>query len=230
MKSALVTGGSSGIGFAIARMLRDDGYGLTLASRTPERVGAAADELGALAVAADVSREEDCERLVAAHIERHGGLDVLVNAAGIGIAGSIGDLSTKRYDLQMDINLRGAFVVTREALPHLRAARGFVINIASIAGTVPAPGLSVYGASKAALISLTKSLNREEADHGVRATAICPGFVDTRMAEWTGLAGEVMIRPEDCAELVRTVLRLSPHARVPEIVIERVGDEPGFNA
>lgn len=230
MKSALVTGGSSGIGFAIARMLRDDGYGLTLVSRTPERVGAAADELGALAVAADVSREEDCERLVAAHIERHGGLDVLVNAAGIGIAGSIGDLSTKRYDLQMDINLRGAFVVTREALPHLRAARGFVINIASIAGTVPAPGLSVYGASKAALISLTKSLNREEADHGVRATAICPGFVDTRMAEWTGLAGEVMIRPEDCAELVRTVLRLSPHARVPEIVIERVGDEPGFNA
>lgn len=230
MKSALVTGGSSGIGFAIARMLRDDGYGLTLVSRTPERVGAAADELGALAVAADVSREEDCERLVAAHIERHGGLDVLVNAAGIGIAGSIGDLSTKRYDLQMDINLRGAFVVTREALPHLRAARGFVINIASIAGTVPAPGLSVYGASKAALISLTKSLNREEADHGVRATAICPGFVDTRMAEWTGLAGEVMIRPEDCAELVRTVLRLSPHARVPEIVIERVGDEPGFQA
>lgn len=230
MKSALVTGGSSGIGFAIARMLREEGYALTLASRTPERVGAAADELGALAVAADVSREEDCERLVAAHVERHGGLDVLVNAAGIGIAGSIGDLSTKRYDLQMDINLRGAFVVTREALPHLRAARGFVINIASIAGTMPTPGLSVYGASKAALIALTKSLNHEEAANGVRATAICPGFVDTRMAEWTGIAGEAMIQPEDCAELVRTVLHLSPHARVPEIVVERVGDEPGFQA
>ena len=230
MKSALVTGGSSGIGFAIARMLREDGYALTLASRTPERVGAAADELGALAVAADVSREEDCERLVAAHTERHGGLDVLVNAAGIGIAGSIGDLSTKRYDLQMDINVRGAFVVTREALPHLRAARGFVINIGSIAGTMPTPGLSVYGASKAALIALTKSLNHEEAANGVRATAICPGFVDTRMAEWTGLPGEEMIQPEDCAQLVRTVLHLSPHARVPEIVIERVGDEPGFEA
>ena len=230
MKSALVTGGSSGIGFAIARMLRDDGYALTLASRTPERVGAAADELGALGVAADVSREEDCERLVAAHAERHGGLDVLVNAAGIGIAGTIGDLSTKRYDLQMDINVRGAFVVTREALPHLRAARGFVINIASIAGTMPTPGLSIYGASKAALIALTKSLNHEEAASGVRATAICPGFVDTRMAEWTGLPGEAMIQPEDCAELVRTLLHLSPHARVPEIVIERVGDEPPFKA
>ena len=230
MKSALVTGGSSGIGFAIARMLREDGYALTLAARTPERVGAAADELGALAVAADVSREEDCERLVAAHTERHGGLDVLVNAAGIGIAGNIGDLSTKRYDLQMDVNVRGAFLVTREALPHLRAACGFVINIASIAGTIPAPGLSIYGASKAALIALTKSLNHEEAANGVRATAICPGFVDTRMAEWSGLSGEAMIQPEDCAQLVRTVLHLSPHARVPEIVIERVGDEPGFKA
>ena len=230
MKSALIVGGSSGIGLAIARMLREEGYALTLASRTPERVGAAADELGALAVAADVSREEDCERLVAAHVERHGGLDVLVNSAGIGIAGSIGELSTKRYDLQMDINVRGAFVVTREALPHLRAACGFVINIASIAGTIPAPGLSIYGASKAALIALTKSLNHEEAANGVRATAVCPGFVDTRMAEWSGLSGEAMIQPEDCAQLVRTVLHLSPHARVPEIVIERVGDEPGFKA
>src|SRR3972149_9345921 len=105
-------------------MLREEGYALTLASRTPERVGAAADELGALAVAADVSREEDCERLVAAHVERHGGLDVLVNSAGIGIAGSIGELSTKRYDLQMDINVRGALLVTREAPPPLRAPGG----------------------------------------------------------------------------------------------------------
>lgn len=226
MKSALVTGGSSGIGLAIAQMLRDEGFALTLASRTPERVGAAADELGALAVAADVSREEDCERLVAAHVEHHGGLDVLVNSAGIGIAGSVAELSTKRYDLQMDINVRGAFLVTREALPHLRVARGFVINIASIAGTMPTPGLSIYGASKAALIALTKSLNHEEAPNGVRATAVCPDFVDTRMTEWTGLPGEAMIQPEDCAELVRTVLRLSPNARVPEIVIERLGDEP----
>ena len=138
---------------------------------------------------------------------------MLVSAAGIGIAGSIGDLSTKRYDLQMDINVRGAFVVTREALPHLRAARGFVINIASIAGTMPTPGLSIYGASKAALIALTKSLNHEEAANGVRATAICPGFVDTPMSAWSGIPGEEMIQPEDCAEVVRMCLRLSPRAR-----------------
>jgi NAD(P)-dependent dehydrogenase (short-subunit alcohol dehydrogenase family) len=222
VKSALVTGGSSGIGLAIARGLREDGYALTLAARKPERLEEAARELEAHAVAADVTREEDCVRLVAEHGERHGGLDVLVNSAGIGIAGTIAELSTKRWDLQQNVNLRGAFLVTREALPLLRTARGHIINLSSIAGTIPTPGLAGYGASKAALISLTHSLNREEAESGVRATALCPGFVDTRMAEWTGLGADEMIQPEDCAELVRAILRLSPRARVPVVVVERV--------
>ena len=103
----------------------------------------------------------------------------------------------------------------------LREARGYVVNLASIAGTMPTPGLSTYGAAKAAVISLTRSLDREEAEHGVRVTALCPGFVDTPMAAWTGIPGEEMIQPEDCAELVRALLRLSPAARVPVIVIER---------
>ena len=225
MKSALVTGGSSGIGLAIARGLREDGYALTLAARKPERLEAAARELDAHAVAADVTSEEDCVRLVAEHGERHGGLDVLVNSAGVGIAGPIAELSAKRWDLQQNVNLRGAFLVTREALPLLRRARGHVINLASIAGTIPTPGLAGYGASKAALISLTHSLNREEAGNGVRATALCPAFVDTPMTDWTGLGADEMIRPEDCAELVRTLLRLSPRARVPVIVVERLGDD-----
>jgi NAD(P)-dependent dehydrogenase (short-subunit alcohol dehydrogenase family) len=224
VKSALVTGGSSGIGLAIARGLRDEGYALTLAARKPERLESAARELDAHAVAADVTSEEDCVRLVAEHGERHGGLDVLVNSAGVGIAGPIAELSTKRWDLQQNVNLRGAFLVTREALPLLRRARGHVINLASIAGTIPTPGLAGYGASKAALISLTHSLNREEAGNGVRVTALCPAFVDTPMTDWTGLGPDEMIRPEDCAELVRTLLRLSPRARVPVIVVERIGD------
>ena len=221
MSSALVTGGSSGIGLAIARMLRDEGYALTLAARTPERLDAAAHELDALAVQADVSQEADCARIVASHRERHGGLDVLVNSAGIGIAGRVGDAKTKHIDLQLDVNLRGTLLVTRDALPMLREARGYVVNLASIAGTLPTPGLSTYGASKAAVIALTRSLVREEAEHGVRATAVCPGFVDTPMAASTGIPGEQMIQPEDCAELVRTLLRLSPSARVPVIAIER---------
>ena len=177
MPSALVTGGSSGIGLAIARMLRDEGYDLTLAARKRDRLQAAAAELQAHAVQADVSREEDCARLVESHRDAHGSLDVLVNSAGLGIA-----------------------------------------------GTVPTPGLAAYGAAKAAVIALTRTLVREEASSGVRATALCPGFVDTPMAAWTGIAGEEMIQPEDCAELVRALLRLSPHARVPLVVLERAGD------
>lgn len=224
MPSALVTGGSSGIGLAIARMLAEEGHALTLAARRPERLAHAAAELGAEAVAADVSQEPDCARLVAAHVERHGGLDVLVNSAGVGIARAIAETQTKHWDLQQAVNLRGAFLVTREALPHLRAARGYVVNLASIAGTIPTPGLAAYGAAKAALIALTRSLVREEADHGVRATALCPAFVDTPMTTWTGIAGDEMIQPSDCAELVRALLRLSPAARVPVVVVERAGD------
>jgi NAD(P)-dependent dehydrogenase (short-subunit alcohol dehydrogenase family) len=225
MKSALVTGGSSGIGLAIARMLREEGYALTLAARKLERLEQAGKELGAEIVQADVSREEDCVRLVGAHTDVHGGLDVLVNSAGLGIGRSIRELSTKYWDLQFAVNLRGTFVMTREALPHLREAKGYVVNLASIAGTIPTPGLSGYGASKAGVISFTRSLAREEASTGVRATAICPGFVDTPMTDWTGIPGQEMIQPEDCAEIVRSLLRLTPHARVPVVVIERAGDD-----
>ena len=224
MKSALVTGGSSGIGLAIARMLADEGYALTLAARRLDRLEEARAELQCAVARADVSSEEDCARLVAEHVERHGGLDVLVNSAGVGIAGMIGDTQTKHWDLQQNVNLRGTFLVTREALPALRSTKGYVINLASIAGTLPTPGLAVYGAAKAAVIALSRSLDREEAESGVRVTALCPGFVDTPMAAWTGLPGEEMIQPEDCAELVRALLKLSPHARVPVVVVERAGE------
>jgi NAD(P)-dependent dehydrogenase (short-subunit alcohol dehydrogenase family) len=222
-KAALVTGGSSGIGLAIARALREDGYALTLAARTREKVEAAAVELGAFGVPADVAQETDCQRLVAAHAERYGRLDVLVNSAGIGIAGPLEQTSAKHWDLQHGVNLRGLFLVTRAALPLLKETHGHVINLASIAGTMPAPGLGAYGAAKAAVIALTRTLNAEHEADGIRATALCPAFVDTPMASWTGIAGARMIQPEDCAELVRALLRLSPCARVPQIVVERLG-------
>jgi short-subunit dehydrogenase len=205
-------------------MLRGEGYELTLVARRPEALEEAAIGLGAAAVAADLRYVDECVRVVAAHAEKFGGMDVLVNSAGLGVGGSFADQETKLIALQLDVNLRAAMIVTRDALPLLRVSRGHVVNLASIAGTIPTPGLAVYGATKAALISFTNSLNREEADEGVRATAICPAFVATRMTDWTGIPPEEMIQPEDVAELVRTVLRLSPRARVPQIVIERVGD------
>ena len=224
MKSALVTGGSSGIGLALARALREDGYALTLAARRPEPLEAAAAELDALAVPANLGDADECVRLVAAHAERYGGMDVLVNSAGIGIGGAFADLETKKVDLQLDVNIGSTFVVTRESLPLLRASRGQIVTLASIAGTIPTPGLAVYGATKAALIAWTNSLNREEAENGVRATAISPGFVATRMTEWTGLPDDEQISTDDIVALVRAVLSLSPMARVPNIVVERVGD------
>jgi len=226
-RAALVTGGSSGIGRAIARMLRDEGYALTLVSRRAEKVQAAAHELGAVAVAADVGDADECARLVAEHHDRFGRLDVLVNSAGIGIAGTIDQLQAKHFDLQVGVNLRGLFLVTQAAIPLLRESQGLIVNLASIAGTLPTPGLATYGATKAAVISLTKSLNEELDGDGVRAVAICPGFVDTPMAEWSGIRGDEMIKPEDCAEVVRMCLRLSPHARIPQVVIERMGSRRG---
>jgi NAD(P)-dependent dehydrogenase (short-subunit alcohol dehydrogenase family) len=227
MRSALITGGSSGIGLAIARMLREEGFELTLASRTKEKIEAAAAEVGAHAIAADMGREEDCIRVVAEHKERFGGLDMLVNSAGIGIAGTVESLQTKHIDLQLGVNVRGLLLVTREAIPLLKETKGWVINLASIAGTTPTPGLTVYGATKAAVIALTRSMNAELDRDGVRAIALCPGFVDTPMAQWSGLSGDEMIQPEDCAEIVRMCLRLSPRARIPQVVVERVGSADG---
>ncbi len=227
MPSALVTGGSSGIGLALARMLQEEGYDLTLASRTKEKIEAAAAGLGATAIAADVSDPDDCARVVAEHVAAHGGLDVLVNSAGVGIASRVEDLQLKHIDRQLAINLRGLALVTQAAIPHLRETKGWIFNLASIAGKQRAPVLAIYAATKAAVISLTGSLNADLEGDGIRAIAICPGFVDTPMAAFSGLPGEEMIQPEDCAEVARMCLRLSPQARVPEVVIERMGAVDG---
>jgi NAD(P)-dependent dehydrogenase (short-subunit alcohol dehydrogenase family) len=221
--SALVTGGSSGIGLAIARLLGEEGFTLTLASRTREKVERAAAELGAQAAAFDVRDAEACEQLVATHVEHHDGLDVLVNSAGIGIAGGLEAQTVGHIDLQLGVNLRGLTLVTRAALPHLRRSHGLIVNLASIAGTAPVPELPIYAATKAAVISLTHSLNAELEEDGVRVHALCPGFVATPMGEYSGLAPDEMIRPEDCAEVVRMLLRLGPRARVPQVVLERMG-------
>jgi NAD(P)-dependent dehydrogenase (short-subunit alcohol dehydrogenase family) len=206
-------------------MLRDRGFALTLAARTRTKVEAAAETLGAHAVTADVASVDDCHRLVEEHRAQHGRLDVLVNSAGIGIAGTIDELEAKQIDLQLNVNLRGTMLVTAAALPLLRESHGLIVNLASIAGTSPSSHLPVYGAAKAGVINFTSSLNRSEEKHGVRATALSPGFVDTPMTSWAPVPPEQMIRPEDCAEVVGALLNLSPYARLPHVVIERVSTE-----
>ena len=232
-RAALITGGSSGIGLAIARMLGEEGYGVTLSARRPEKLEAAAEELRSagidvLAVPANVVNEDEIVALVGAHKERFGRLDVLVNNAGVGIGSSLESLETKRVDMQLGVNLRSYLLTTREAVPMLREAgaehgKALIVNTASIAGKSGQGWLSVYSATKAGVIGLTEATQKELASAGVQATALCPGFVDTPMTEWIReqVKPDEMIRPEDIAESVRFLLRTSENCLVPEIVFAR---------
>jgi NAD(P)-dependent dehydrogenase (short-subunit alcohol dehydrogenase family) len=204
-------------------VLQEEGFALTVASRGRDRLAAAARQLGdAHPVTADVAEAAECERLMAAHRDRFGRLDVLVNSAGIAIPGTIAEQPAAEWDRQFAVNARATFLLMQLGLPLLEAARGLVVNLASYGGKMPNPGLAAYGASKAAVISLTQSFNAEVEPSGVRAVALCPGFVDTPMTGFAPVAPDEMIQPQDCAEVVRMLLRLGRRARIPEVVIERV--------
>lgn len=236
-RAALVTGGSSGIGLALARMLGEEGYALTVAARRPDKLSAAADGLRAEGfdvtdVAADLGNEDEIRRVVNEHRERHGRLDVLVNNAGVGIGANVGEIDTRKMDLQINLNYRSIVLFYRECMELLRASaaehrRTQVWNTSSISGKRGVPWLSVYSSTKAAVVGFTEAMNRELAPEGIRSTAFCPAFVDTPMTEFVkgAVAAEDMIRPEDIAELGRALLRLSPAAIIPEIMVIRPGDE-----
>jgi NAD(P)-dependent dehydrogenase (short-subunit alcohol dehydrogenase family) len=238
-RAALVTGGSSGIGLAIARALGEDGYALTVSARRPEKLEAAADELRAAgmevsAVAANMADEDAVVSVVDAHRDRYGRLDVLVNNAGVGIGQPMAEIVTKHLDLQVGVNLRSLIIATREALPMLREAaadhgKALIVNTASISGKSGQPWLSVYSATKAGVVGFSQATQKEVADDGIQVTALCPAFVDTPMTEFVKgqVKAEEMIRPEDIAESVRFLLRTSPACLVPEIVFMRASDQLG---
>lgn len=232
-RAALVTGASSGIGLAIARMLGEEGYGLTLAARRPEKLAEAAAGLRDAGleieeVAANMTDEADVQRVVAAHRERWGRLDVLVNNAGVGVGAAVGDVVTKKVDMQLDVNVRAVILFYRECADLLRAAgaehgNALVVNTSSISGKSGQPWLSVYSATKAAVIGWTQAMNKELNGDGIKSVALCPGFVDTPMTEFVRgqVPPEQMITTADIAEAVRFLLRTSPYCVVPEIVFQR---------
>ena len=234
-RAALVTGASSGIGLAIACMLGEEGLGLTVAARRPEKLAGAVAQLRGAGyeveeVAGNMAEEADVQRIVAAHRERWGRLDVLVNNAGVGIGAAVGETVTRRIDMQLDVNLRAIILFYRECAALLRAAgaehrNALVVNMSSISGKSGQPWLSVYSATKAAVIGWTQAMNQELNGAGVKSVALCPGFVDTAMAEFVReqIPPEEMIQPEDIAEAVRFVLRTSRHCVVPEIIFQRLG-------
>jgi len=235
-RAALVTGGSSGIGLAIARALGEDGYAITLSARRAEKLEQAAEALRAdgidvAAVAADMAEEQDILDLVAAHRDRHGRLDVLVNSAGIGIGGPIAEQPTRKLDLQIAVNLRAVFIATRECLPLLKEAgaehrKALIVNVSSISGKYGQGWLAAYSATKAGVIGLTQALHKEHSTDGIQATALCPGWVDTAMTDFIkeAVPADQMIRPEDIAGAVRYLLSTSPNCVVPEIQFVRPGE------
>src|SRR3954454_7180492 len=235
-RAAIVTGASRGIGLALAEVLGDEGYGLTISARKPDSLEKSADALRAKGfdvehVAGNMADEEAIQALVARHRERYGRLDVLVNNAGVGIGAAATDHQTKHVDLQVDVNLRAIILFYRECTDLLKAAgadhRGaLVVNMASMAGKSPQPWLSVYSATKAAVVAYTQAMNKELNGEGGKSVAFCPGFVDTDMSDFIkdSVDASDMVRPEDIAEGVRFLLRLSPPCVVPEIIFGRPGE------
>lgn len=234
--AALITGGSSGIGLAIARVLLRDGYAVTLTARRPDRLRAVARDLrtdggDVLAVPANVMDEDEIKRVVAAHRERFGQLDVLINNAGIGIEAAMADTDTSQLDLQLQVNLRAVYLIARECIPMLKEAavghgKSLIVNTASYAGKHGQSLLSAYSATKFGVVGLSQSMHDELSGDGIQVTALCPGFVATPMTD--SLEGRIpkesMIRPEDLAEAVRFLLRTSQQCFVPEVQFLAPGD------
>jgi NAD(P)-dependent dehydrogenase (short-subunit alcohol dehydrogenase family) len=235
-RAAIVTGASSGIGLAIAEVLGAEGYALTVAARRPEKLDEAAQGLrdkgfAVEHVAGALGDEAGVKAVVAAHRERYGRLDVLVNNAGVGIGAPVAEIDTKKLDMQLDLNLRSIILFYREAVDLLRAAgaehrNAQVINTASVAGKAGQAWLAVYSATKFAVVGYTQAMNKELNADGIKNTALCPAFVDTNMTEFVKgqVAAEDMIQTSDIAEMVRSLLKLSPACIVPEIVFVRPGD------
>ena len=236
-RAAIVTGASSGIGLAVAKLLGEEGWGVTMAARRPEKLEAAFKELEAAGhdvqqVSGNLGDEEDIKRVVAAHRDKYGRCDLLMNNAGVGIGQPVAELQTKHVDIQINTNFRSIPLFYREAIDMLRAAgaehrNALVVNTSSISGKRGEAWLSVYSATKHAVVGFTQAMNKELAGDGIKSCALCPGFVDTPMTDFVKgvVPAEDMIRPQDIAESVRFLLTLSPGCVIPEIMFERPGGE-----
>ena len=200
-RTAVVTGGTRGIGLAIARALAEDGASVVVSGRDAARLESAVTELeglgaAAAGVAADQSKREDCDRLVDAAKERFGRIDVLVNNAGITRDQLLVRMKDDEWDQVMDTNLRGVFLMTRAvAKSMMRQKSGRIVNITSTAGAMGNAGQVNYSAAKAGVIGLTKAAARELAHWNILVNAVAPGLIETDMtAGLPGAAREALLQ------------------------------------
>ncbi len=231
---AVVTGGGRGIGQATAVTLASAGADLIVAARTQEELEETARRVRAagrrcMTVPTDVTDEAACERLMEAAVAGFGDIDVLVNNAGAARFAPVWELTTEAFDLSLNVNLRGAFFCARAALRAMMPRRsGSIVNVASTSGKKPYAEQGAYCASKAGLIALSKVMAMELRPYGIRVHAVCPGGVDTRLAEeiHPHRNKEGWIQPQDVADAILYLLSTPGNITLDELVIRRTDAEP----
>lgn len=233
-KVALVTGGATGIGLAVARQFSDEGATVVICGRNRERLEAAALSIGGAGAVhpwpLDVTDRTRVGELVGKAIDRFGKIDILVNNAGVNVVErTMERIEPESWDYIMAVNATGAFNVAAEVLPHMRGrGDGLIVNVTSTAGCRASDlGGAAYSASKHAMDAFTKVVSLEEGHRGIRATVVAPGEVDTPLLEVRPVAVSdehraQILRPEDVAAAVLFVATLPPQAHVPELIIKPI--------
>ena len=224
-RTALVTGGTKGIGFAIAESLIKSGANVYVCSRTREDVEAAVAKLSEHGVAAgklcDVRVEEQVANVIQSCEKRFGGIDILVNNAGIGINGKpVAEITPDEFRETLETNLFGVYYFCHYAIPLMKENGGYIINISSLAGQNPHPGMAAYNASKYALNGFSEALMQEVRHDGIKVSYICPGSVNTHFGNDTPSEEKAwQIQPEDIAQVVTDLLSMNERALPSKIEI-----------
>jgi 3-oxoacyl-[acyl-carrier protein] reductase len=224
-KTVLVTGGSRGIGFAIAHKLGELGASVSLCGRDTKRLQGAADEfqrkgINVLAIHADVTLAADVMLLVQETENSLGPIEILVNNAGTGYFGPSHEASEANWNMVLDTNLKSVFLLTKAVAPGMIARRrGHIINIASLAGKNAFAGGGIYCASKWGLLGFTQCVAEDLRAHGIRVSAICPGSVATEFSPHAGKDASKMLEPEDVAHVVEMLVMQAPQSFISEVLM-----------
>jgi len=215
-KTALVTGGTKGIGYGIAEALVHENINVAITGRTKAAVDEAVTNLNksgkgeAIGVVADVRNADSQQQAVAAVVKKWGKLDLLIANAGLGYFGSIEDLTIEQWNETIDTNLTGVFLSIKASLEELKKTKGYIITMASLAGTNFFAGASAYNASKFGLVGFTQAVMLDVRKHGIKVTTIMPGSVATNFSGITAQDDAWKIQPEDMGQMVIDLLKMHP--------------------